>query len=682
MRKRYKQVRLFLALLLLLFCLWGQGSVAWAAGVLSEFDADATSEASTPTAQATSDQGSRTTPSSRGNFGNDVLYYIVVDRFFDANPGNNIPDYAFPLAPDLEREQRAYNQANRLLLQHSYDPTHRYIGLYWGGDLEGVIQKLDYLKDLGATKLILSPIQDNANGLLYSPNAPSYVYLDATIDDAEIDDFYSHASSPFHGYWTKDWFEIDEHFRKPQDEGGDRYGVFRRLLNEAGERGIGIILDLTLNHTSPFHYSRLYPDFYPDRIGYWYADNGAVYRHGKKVALYWDPPNSRLDPRGWFHPLMGIDFNRPTPEMIEKGTLPGGLPDLNQDVPAVENYLLDAVKFWLTFNEGGYQIAGFRLDAVKHVNISFWQKLEDVVLSIRPSAILLGEYFSAGYRNEGSVDWFNNTKAYTLFNFNLSMPARRFFARDRGWDGRTAILRETVLGRQGNYYNYSPLQKFVHWLFDPAETLEIPRRSLDLISDEDIKGWVNFVENHDEPRLLTAYPQMSEEAYASLVKFLFVSPGVPMVMYGVETGLAVPYHPRHEGLFGIGGDPFNRQMMIWPDSVGWNPRLYEVNRQMAHLRQNYPVLRYGDKRFLFPKNSKRDEDIFMLREPLTCAAESSDCARILYAYSTFGGEFLLSLEDGNIHQLEDAETNIAAGVIDGLIPIRLRPEESKVLILQ
>jgi len=128
-------------------------------------------------ADAGTNSGSAFT-STPGNLGNDVLYYAIVDRFNDADPRNNIPDYAFPTDPNLPQEERAYNEMNRLLLRHSYDPTHRYMGLYWGGDLQGVIEKLDYLKDLGITKIVLSPIQDNANGIVYYPTANSYLHLE------------------------------------------------------------------------------------------------------------------------------------------------------------------------------------------------------------------------------------------------------------------------------------------------------------------------------------------------------------------------------------------------------------------------------------------------------------------------------------------------------------------------
>ncbi|MEO0946747.1 MAG: alpha-amylase family glycosyl hydrolase [Cyanobacteria bacterium J06641_5] len=629
-------------------------------------------------------------PPARGNLANDVLYYIEVDRFFDGEPENNVPTYDFPYEDGMSHHDLAYRDMNRFLSEHSYDPTHRYIGMYWGGDLEGVIQKLDYLQDLGVTKIVLSPIQDNTNGLLYAPGSWSYVFMEPDEDEAGLDPFYAHASSSYHGYWTKDWFEIDEHFRNPADGllgERDRYRVFRRLLNAADKRGIGVILDLTLNHTSPFNYSSLHPSFYPQEIGFWFADNGAIYRHGEKVVTYWDPATGQLDPEGWFHPLNGIDFNRATPTEIENGTLPGGLPDLAQEKPEVADYLLDAVEFWLNFNKGqGAQIAGFRLDAVKHVNIHFWQQLEERVQAVRPDgdAILIGEYFSAGYNNRGSVDWYEKTNSYSLFNFGLGMPARRFFARQRGWDGRVEVLREMVLGRQGRYYNYPAPIRWLHRLFDPSETMEIPKHSLDVVSDEDALGWVTFGENHDEPRLLTQYPEMSLAAYDSLMKFTMVAPGVPMIMYGTETALAVPYHPKHKGLFGIGGDPFDRQMMIWPGAAGWKENLYQTTRSLAHLRQDYPeVLRYGKSSFIDPPRAKRNEDIFMVREPRNCEP-GSPCPRVLYAYSTNGGNYSLDLAKAfdcdSFASYANVETNQALNLTDGLLALRLEPEESRVFL--
>ncbi len=621
-----------------------------------------------------------------GNLGNEVLYYIVVDRFLDGNPENNVPDFAFPKSEEPDKD--VYNAMNRLLLEHTYDPTHHYMGMYWGGDLEGVIEKLDYLQDLGVTKLILSPIQDNANGFFYHPNIESYLHSHKT--DGGIDDFYRHISTAYHGYWTKDWFELEEHLRNPADGEIDRYGSFRRLLNAAGDRGIGIILDLTMNQTSPGHISTK-----PPAIGAggslfgesWFADNGDVYRHGQKVAVHWNPTTGERDPQGWFHPPDIIwDFDTAPQQLIEEGQISGGMPDLDQSVPAVERYFLDATRFWLTFNDDRYPIAGFRLDAVKHVNVSFWRKFEDLVLDLNPNAILIGEYFSGGYRNSASLEFLDKTKHISFFDFNFSEAARRFFAHDRGWDGRTYVLREITLGHQSPRHQAPPLAQLWHQLLNPANTLEVPQASLDLIPDEEAKGWVTFIENHDQPRLKSYYPQMSDRAYASLIKFQFVAKGIPLLMYGTETGLAVPAHPDHEGLFGIGGDPFNRPMMIWPDAPGWKPEIYTATRQMSHLRQACPVLRYGDTEFLNPKEGSWENDIFMVRKPNPEDPNSAttDCPRILYAYSTQGGEFLLNFneDDFQLKAYTSIDREQEATAIDGLLAFKLEPEEAKVFILK
>lgn len=618
---------------------------------------------------------------STGNLENDVLYYIVVDRFFDADPRNNVPEFAFEKNTS-DPEQRVYNEMNQLLLRHTYDPTHRHMGMYWGGDLEGVIQKLDYLEDLGITKLVLSPIQDNSNGLFYHPDIQNYLYRDKT--EKVKNDFYTHVSTPYHGYWTKDWFEIDEHFRSPEDEGRDRYRIFRKLLNEAGKRGIGIILDLTMNQTAPGHISTEPPNLGAGGFLFgesWFADNGDVYRHGERVATHWDPKTGERDPQGWFHePKIIWDFDTASKELIETGQISGGMPDLNQDAPQVKQYLFDAAKFWLTFNEDHYPIAGFRLDAVKHINESFWQEFEDFVLSINPDTILLGEYFGGGYRAEDSIYFLEETDNITQYDFNLSEAARRFFARDREWDGRTYILRETTLGRKGTYYNYNSFNRFLHWVLNPAETLEIPKDSLDAISNEEAKAWVTFTENHDKPRLKSYYPDMSDEAYQSLIEFQFTARGVPLVMYGTETALGIPYHPEHEGLFGVGGDPFNRPMMIWPGHNGWKEEIHQTTKRMAHLRREYPVLRYGETRYLFPEGANKKEDIFMVREP--SENESANASRILYAYSTHGGEFLVSFAEEGVKQSRVVETDEELELVDGMLPIKLEPEEAKVFVLE
>jgi glycosidase len=625
---------------------------------------------------------------SRGNLGNEILYYITIDRFFDAVVENNIPNYAFPVNSQLAPETQTYNQANRLIIEHTYDPSHRYTKLYWGGDLAGIIEKLDYLQDLGVTQLVLSGFQDSANALVYTPDGKStYLHEKVKPENEDFNPFYDHASAGFNSAWLKDWFEIDEHFRNPTNpslnpDEVDRFAVFRHLLDEAGERGIGIIVELNLNYTSPHRGGYPYGPFNPKQYELWTVDNSNVYRQGQLVARYEDVNSGELNPEGWFHEPVQINYDRPTPEMLENGPI-GGFPDLDQANPELKNYLLEAAQFWLTFNPEGQQISGFYLPFIPNINATFWHELETTVLATNPDAILIGDYENGGYRNQGTIKWYENTESYSLMNHDLSVASRRFFGRDRGWDGRTVVLRENLLGPEGQYYNYSLPQRWLHYIFNPSQSLEVPRHSLDVVKPEDAQAWVNFVESPDWPRLLTYYPKMSKQSYASAIKFLFTTAGVPMLMYGVETGLALPYHIGHQSIFGMGGKPFNQQMMIWPGQEGWNSALYQVTQAMTQLRRQYPVLRYGQTQFLFPVGSLRDKDIFMLRQLPHCHNDSeSDCAQILYAYSTEGGDFNLSLDAPELSQSQEVESGIVTSVTSSNLTISLKPEESKVIVLK
>ncbi|MEO0947595.1 MAG: alpha-amylase family glycosyl hydrolase [Cyanobacteria bacterium J06641_5] len=622
--------------------------------------------------------GSAAPASARSNLDNDVLYYITVDRFFDGEPGNDRPRFAFESAS----QSPSYQRANRLLVEQAYDPTHRYINLFWGGDLEGVLQKLDYLQELGATKLVLSPIQDSANGIIYNPDTEGFVHVRSDPEREPFDPFQASLATAFQGDWPKDWFEIDEHFRNPADENSDRYRVLRRLLDAAGERGIGIILSLHCNHTSPVRYDGLYADFNDDRSEIWLTDNGAVYRHGHKVASYVDSLTGARNPDGWFHPPVTLDYARPTADSLERAQV-GGIPDLAQENPEVRDYLLDATRFWLQFNAESQPIAGLYFDSIDNINLGFWQDVERVALETNPNAILIGQYPDGGYRNQEGVNWYVGTDTFTWLNYGLSDAARRFFARDRAWDGRAAVMRELSLGRQGEYYNYGWFSRLWHKALNPSESLQVPRQALDLIPDGDPNTWISFLETRDRPRLFSIYPNLSERAYASAMAFGFIGPGVPLLTYGVETGLAVPHHIDNSGMGGIGSEPYNQPMAIWPGDAGWNERLYARARMLAHLRQDYPVLRYGQTRYVFPRRARRDTDIFLLREGVAGP-------EVLLAYSTGGGRFQVPVTRDRggctytelTEDIESIATSTTTISDRCEIPVTLEPEESRIFIIR
>ena len=236
-----------------------------------------------------------------------------------------------------------------------------------GGDLEGIREKLPYLKELGITQIWLSPVFSAAS-----------------------EKFFGNAA--FHGYWTYDLNEIDKHFGTAEE--------LEKLALEAEKNGIGIILDLVVNH-----------------VGY-------------GSPLVEQKPD-------WFHPALTIeDWNDPV-QLTDRQV--HGLPDLNQDNPEVYDYLLGAAKKWLALPN----ITGYRLDAVKHVKIDFWKKFNAALAAQKPNMMLLGEYFDGDPRKVDEIH--KNGKFTHLFDFPLAFALRDVFCDHKSLDYLANILPNDLL---------------------------------------------------------------------------------------------------------------------------------------------------------------------------------------------------------------------------------------------
>lgn len=147
----------------------------------------------------------QTTPnvaSNNADFKPDVIYQVVLDRFFDGSSANNDP------AGDTGL----------------YDSTKNNWKLYWGGDLAGLTQKIPYLAGMGITALWISPPVDNVHQPVYEPGS-------------------SAPMAGYHGYWARDFYKIDPHLGTWSD--------FDNLVTTAHNNGIKIIVDFAPNHSNP-----------------------------------------------------------------------------------------------------------------------------------------------------------------------------------------------------------------------------------------------------------------------------------------------------------------------------------------------------------------------------------------------------------------------------------------------
>ncbi len=288
----------------------------------------------------------------------DVLYLIMPDRFANGDPSNDDP----PGAPRIT---------------HRDDPRH-----YHGGDLEGVRQKLPYLKSLGITAVWLTPVTDNVDSIAH--RAPVTWARNGYTD--------------YHGYGTVDFYGVEEHF-------GD-LAAYRRLAEEAHALGMKLVMDHVANHAGPEHPWVLDPPtptwFSPKAPNNWRMASLADPYAAKAVQ------DSTL--RGWFA---------------------GILPDFDQSDPDVERYLIQNTLWWA----GTIGIDAIRQDTWPYVPRTFWRTWMAAIKREYPQLTVVGEVLD---QDALTVSFFEGTKANfdgvrtgldQVFDFPLQAATRRVFMR-------------------------------------------------------------------------------------------------------------------------------------------------------------------------------------------------------------------------------------------------------------
>jgi cyclomaltodextrin glucanotransferase len=272
------------------------------------------------------------------DFRGETIYFIVVDRFCDGNPGNN---------HGKERD---------------YDASRTDWYKYWGGDLHGVLDKLDYVANLGATAIWLTPLFDQVDHLV--PIGP-------------------HQMAPYHGYWAKDFKRIDEHL---VDDPADvrvfatTDSVLDRLVAAMHHRGMKLVLDIVCNHSSP-HQG---------------GGRGQLFDDGKLVASFAD------DKGGWFHHHGEVRNWNDLAEVQSRELC--GLCDFDEESHAFRSYIKSAMKSWL--DKG---VDAFRIDTVKHMPLWFWQEFIGDMQVHKPELFVFGEWFQGGCWDPASVELANKS---------------------------------------------------------------------------------------------------------------------------------------------------------------------------------------------------------------------------------------------------------------------------------
>ncbi|MEJ7618519.1 MAG: alpha-amylase family glycosyl hydrolase [Pyrinomonadaceae bacterium] len=317
----------------------------------------------------------------------DVIYLIMPDRFADGDASNNDPAVSRGL---YDRRKKRF---------------------YHGGDLQGVIARLPYLKDLGITAIWLNPWYDNNNRANEKEQ-----YEEGPITD-------------YHGYGATDFYGVEEHFGTP--------ALLRRLVDEAHRQGIKVIQDQVANHSGPYH---VWVDDAPTPT--WY--NGTAAKHAANTFQPWtlqDPYKRNAAARttldGWF-----IDI----------------LPDFNQSDPEAARYIIQNTLWWV----GTTGLDAIRQDTLPYVPREFWREWMAAIKREFPNVNVVGELYDG---DPALVSFFQGGRARydgidsgvdSLFDFPLFYAIRHAFA-----EGRFVRELPQMLARDHLYPNPNILVTFL-----------------------------------------------------------------------------------------------------------------------------------------------------------------------------------------------------------------------------
>jgi glycosidase len=276
----------------------------------------------------------------------------------------------------------------------------------YGGDLQGVLDRLDYLQELGVTALYLNPVNDAPS--LHKYDARNYQHIDRNFGpDPRGDERRIAAEHPADPA-TWGWTAADS--------------LFLELVRELHRRKMRIIVDYSWNHTGIAFWA--WQDVLKRQRTSPYADWYAVEAFDDPAT----PDTNEFRYRGW----VGVPW-LPEWKKIERpdgkthGAIEGTL------VPAVRKHVFDVTRRWLDPNGDGDPsdgVDGFRLDVAEMVPLGFWREYRRFVRSINPEAYLVGEVWWESWpdRMYDPAPWVQGDVFDAVMNYRWFMPTRGFFS--------------------------------------------------------------------------------------------------------------------------------------------------------------------------------------------------------------------------------------------------------------
>lgn len=473
-----------------------------------------------------------------------VMYQIFVDRFCNGDPSNDVEDGEYVYIGEPVCKVKDWNEF----------PAAMDIRRFHGGDLQGVLDKLDYLEELGVEVIYFNP-------LFVSPSNHKY-----DIQDYDYID-------PHYGVIIEDGGEVlpegekdNTRATKYQKRTGDIRNLeasnrlFAKLVEEMHTRGMRVILDGVFNHCGSFNKwmdrERIYEP-QPEYEKGAYVSAQSPYRD---FFHFFDereeawPYNKNYD--GWW----GHDT----------------LPKLNyEDSPTLEEYILNIGKKWVS---PPYNADGWRLDVAADLGYSneynhiFWENFRKAVKSANPQALILAEH----YGDPG--EWLQGDEWDSVMNYDAFMEPLTWFL--TGMEKHSDERRTDLWGNADNFVN--TMNHFMASMLTPS-----------------LQVAMNELSNHDHSRFLTRtnhivgrVAQLGSKAAEERINLAVMREAVAVQMTWV--GAPTVYYGDEAGVCGF-TDPDSRRTYPWGQE---NRELVEFHKEMIRIHKREKPLRTGSLKML------------------------------------------------------------------------------------
>ena len=494
-----------------------------------------------------------------------VIYQIYTDRFYNGDSENDVETREYFYIGDYSSKVTDWNKY----------PAAMGVREFYGGDLQGVIDKLDYLQDLGVEVLYFNP-------LFVSPSN--------------------------HKYDIQDYDYIDPHFGKIVEDGGELLSpgeksnkkatkyqkrttsfanleasneLFIKLVEELHRRGMKIILDGVFNHCGSFNK---------------WMDRECIYERQKGYA-----PGAYISRESPYHDYFRF-FSDEEKDWPYNGKYDGWwghdtLPKLNyEESVKLENYILNTGRKWVS---PPYNVDGWRLDVAADLgrsneyNHQFWKKFREVVKNANPDAIILAEHYG------DPREWLGGDEWDTVMNYDAFMEPITWFL--TGMEKHSDEMREELRGNADN---------FTRAMTYHMANMMVPSllTSMNELSNHDHSRFLTRT-NHMVGRVAELGPEAANEfvnpaVMREAVAFQMTWIGAPTVYYGDEAGVC--------GFT----DPDNRRTYPWghedQQMLGFHKEMIRIHKEHEALRTGAVVMLHCEKNILAYGRFTEEEQIIVI----------------------------------------------------------------------